>query len=350
MIYARGGQDMEIIKEADFRKQIKSAPQNAYIFFGDEDYMKKYALDTAVQAISPDSSLAFFNEIRLDSFSYSPEALVDAFMPAPMMADRKLIILSGLDFNAMKQGEIDALCRSLDALGEYDYNTLIIMTSADRFDAGNLPKRPSQMLTKLSEHLTPVLFEKNSPARLAAWVGKHFEHNGVSAASDVCALVIDRCGRDMFNLANETDKLSFYVLSHGRTAVTHDDVIAVATPVSEFDAFALSNAIGARRRDEALEILSDMKGRRLDPIIIISEITKTVCDMLSVAVLHSDGLTQREISDALRIHEYRLGIIFRTLPDEQMCKLMLSRCHDADLQIKSSRDGYAVLERLICTI
>lgn len=341
---------MEIIKEADFRREIKSSPRKAYLFFGDEDYMKKFALDTAVQAISPEPSFAFFNEIRLDSFSYSPEALVDSFMPAPMMADRKIIILSGLDFNAMRQNEIDAMCKSLEALDEYDYNTLIIMTSADRFDAGNLPKRPSSMLQKLSERLTPVMFEKNSPTRLAAWVGKHFEHNGVVASPEVCALVIDRCGRDMFNLASETDKLSFFALANGRHEVTRDDVMSITTPASEFDAFALSNAIGARRRDEALEILGDMKGRRLEPIMIISEITKTVCDMVSVAVLRADGLTQREISEALKIHEYRLSIMLRTLPDEQMCKLMLSRCRDADLEIKSTRDGYAILERLICTI
>ena len=111
---------MQIIREADFRKQIKNAPQRAYLFFGEEDYMKKYALDTALAAISPDPSLSFFNEIRFDSFSYSPEALVDSFMPAPMMADRKLVILSGLDFNAMKQSEVDALCASLEALDEYD--------------------------------------------------------------------------------------------------------------------------------------------------------------------------------------------------------------------------------------
>ncbi len=339
-----------IIKEVDFRKQIKSAPAAGYLFFGEEDYMKKYALDTAISAISPEPTLAFFNEIRLDSFSYSPDALIDALMPAPMMADRKIIIISGLDFTAMKQSELDAMCKALSAISEYDYNTLILYTGADRFDPGILPKRPSPALQKLSEHLIPVQFEKNSPARLASWVAKHFDHNGVTVPSDVCSFIIDRCGRDMFNLANETDKLSFYVLSKGRNEVTREDVLNIAIPISEHDAFAFTNAIGARRRDEALEILRDMKGRRQEPILIISEITKTVCDMTSVAILRADGMTQKEISDALKIHEYRVGMILRTLPDEEMCKKMLSRCRDADIEIKSSRDGYAVLERLICMI
>ncbi len=339
------------IKEADFRKQIKSSPASGYLFFGEEDYMKKYALDTAIAAISPDPTLAFFNEIRLDSFSYSPEALLDALMPAPMMADRKLVILSGLDFTSMKPAELDGLCQVLDSLAEYDYNTLIIYTSSDRFNEGRLPRSPSPAFQKLSEHLVPVQFEKNSPARLAAWVAKHLEHNGAHASPEICAFIIERCGRDMFNLSNEADKLSFFVLSDGRVEVTRSDVLNISTPIDEHDAFAFTNAIAARRRDEALEILHSMKGRRLEPIIIIGEISRTVCDMLSVAILRSDGFTQREIAAASDIHEYRVGVMLRSLPSEDMCRIMLSRCKNADREIKSfSSDGYSVIEKLICTI
>ncbi len=340
-----------IIKEAEFRSQIKSAPACGYLFFGEEDYMKKYALDTAIAAISPDPTFSFFNEIRLDSFSYSPEALLDALMPAPMMADRKIVVLSGIDFKSIKTSELDALCKTLEALDDYGYNTLIINTSADRFDEGILPKKPSAVLQKLAEHLIPVQFEKNSPARLSSWVAKHFGHNGVEAAGEVCSFMIERCGRDMFNLANETDKLSFYVLSKGRREVTREDVLNISIPVGEHDAFAFTNAIGARRRDEALEILRDMKGRRQEPVIIIGEISKTVCDMLTISILRSDGMTQREISAATGFNEYRVGIMLRTLPDEGMCRRMLERCRSADLEIKTFRtDGYAVLEKLICTI
>ena len=180
-VYLRKKEDgcMNMIKEADFRKAIKSEPDKAYLFFGDEDYMKSFAVNTAIQAISPDPSLAFFNEIRLDSFTYSPDALLDALMPLPMMAERKIVIISGLDLGAMKPTDIDALCDVIDQLEEYDYNTVIINVAADRLDPGILPKRPSSLLKKLGEHMTLVNFEKNTPHRLAVWVGKHFEHNGL---------------------------------------------------------------------------------------------------------------------------------------------------------------------------
>lgn len=341
---------MEIMKEADFRKEIKTNPDKAYLFFGEEDYMKSFALNTATEAISPDPSLAFFNEIKFDSFTYSPDALLDAMMPLPMMAERKIIIVSGIDLGAMKPTDADALCAVLAHLDEYDYNTVIISVAADRFDPGMLPKKPSSLLKKLGEYLKPVIFEKNTPHRLAVWVGKHFEHNGVSASPEVCAFVVERCGRDMFALASETDKLSYYVLSMGRNEVSTSDVENIAVPATEYDAFAFTNAIGAGRKEEALSILADLKQRRTDPIVIMGEITKTACDMLAISSLSADGLTVGEISRVLGIHEYRVALTLRGCPRVEACRTMVRRCRDADLEVKSTRDGYAVLEKLICVI
>ena len=341
---------MNILKEVDFRKEIKDKPASAYLFFGDEDYMKSFALKSASDAICPDPSFSFFNEMKFDALTYSPDALLDAIMPYPMGAERKLIVVSGLDLGAMKQSEIDNLCSVISRLDEYDYNTVIINVAADRFDYGNLPKRPSSLLSKLSEYMTPVFFDRNTPSKLAGWVGKHFSHNGAIASPEICALTVDRCGRNMYNLASEVDKISFYVLANGRQQVTREDVINIATSAEEFDAFALTNAIGARRRDEALRILRDMKFRRLDPIIVMSEISKSVYNTCAVTALIADGLTQREVSETLKMHEYAVSVILRNGIDRETCNKMLEKCRQADLDIKTGRDGYAILEKLICSI
>jgi DNA polymerase-3 subunit delta len=267
-----------------------------------------------------------------------------------MMADRKVIVVSGVDFNAMKAYEVDALCAVLDQLDEYDYNTVIINAASDRLDVGVSLKRPSSLLKKLGERLTLVNFEKNTPARLASWLQKHFEHHGVVASPAVCALVIERCGRDMFNLAGETEKISFYVKSQNRSEALREDVLFVATPAAEYDAFAFTNAIGARRKEEALDILRELKMRRMDPVIVMSEITKTACDMLAVALLRSDGLTAGEMAGVLKIHDFRISLLLKNNPKEQICRNMVARCREADLELKMSRDGYAVIEKLICTI
>ena len=341
---------MELIKEADLRKELKGEPRLGYLFFGEEDYLKLHAMRTAEELISPDETFAFFNVIRLDALEFTPSKLLEALMPMPMMADRKLITVTGIDLSSMKPNEIDGLCAALSTLEEYDYNTVIISVASDRFDAGNVYKRPSKLLVRLSELMTPVYFEKNSPARLYSWIAKHYRHNGVDASADVCRLTVERCGRDMFTLASETDKVSFFVLSQGRSEVTAADVEHVCIPASDFDTFALSTALTAGNRDEALNVLADMKFRRVDPIIIMSEITTNICDSLSVELLAADGLTSREISEKLRMHEYRVSLILNARRGVDRLKMMLEKCRQADLDIKLWRNGYDVLECLICTI
>ena len=201
---------MQIIKESDFRKEIRSAPRAGYLFFGDEDYLKAFAIRQARELICPDPSLSFFNEMRLDAIDFTPQKLLDALLPLPMMADRKLITLSGLNFNSMRADEINGLLDVLAALPEYDYNLLIIHVAADALNPGYLPKSPSEILKKLGEYLTPVQFERCTTAKLTAWVEKHFAHNGVEASPALCSSMTEYCGHSMFILAGEIDKLSFY--------------------------------------------------------------------------------------------------------------------------------------------
>ena len=55
---------MEIIKEDAFRKQIKKGLSGGYLFYGDEDYMKAYAVNAAREAVCADPTFALFNDMN----------------------------------------------------------------------------------------------------------------------------------------------------------------------------------------------------------------------------------------------------------------------------------------------
>ena len=247
---------------------------------------------------------------------------------------------------------MDELCDTLSALEEYDYNTLIITVAADCFDAGYLPKRPSSVLTKLSEHLTPVQFERCSPSRLNAWVQKHFAHNGVQASPDFCALMIDYCGRGMFQLANEIDKLSFYVSFHKRNTVSEADLRLVCTPITEYDAFAFANAVMEGKQDVALAILADYKFRRVDPLFVLSDVIRVFCEMENIRSMLADGVSTQEIASLMKLHEFKIGLYQKSLRriPEQRLRNAIEACVDADISLKRSPQGYTALEKLICSI
>lgn len=343
---------MNLIKEADYRKEIKASPRAGYLFFGDEDYLKTFAIRHARDTLCPDPTFAFFNEMHLDAVDFTPDKLLDALMPMPMMADRKLITVHGLNFNTIRPNELDTLCDVLAQLPNYDYNVLIISVAADCLDAGYLPKRPSAVLSKLGEHLTPVQFERCTTAKLAAWIQKHFAHNGVQASPEFCTAMPDYCGHSMYILANEIDKLSYYTLSHGLTEATDANMRLVCTPAEEYDAFAFTNAIMEGKQDAALAILADYRFRRVEPLMILGDVTRVICDMISVRAMVSDGTPAAEIASVLKLHEFKVSLYQKSLRNtsEKRLHRALEACTAADTSLKLSPQGYTALERLICTL
>ncbi len=343
---------MDIIKEDIFRKQLKKGLSGGYLFFGEEDYLKSFSLRAAREAVCTDETFAVFNDVRIDPMDYSASALVNALMPPPMMCEQKIVTVSGLAISDMKQSELDELCEVLSALTEYDYNVLIISVPAGLIDEGKLPKAPSAVLTELSKYLTPVQFDTISGARLTSWIGKHFEHHGVSASPAICNMLIERCGKSMFTLSAETEKISYYVLSHGRKEITAADVDNISASVIDSDAYALTNAILDGRYDEAIDALNVMRFRRVEPVIILSEVSRAVCDLLAIKTLQGEGLPVGEIAAVLKINEYKTKLYAQAAASksEQKLKRALLLCSEADLALKLSPQGYTAIDRLICCL
>jgi DNA polymerase III delta subunit len=197
-----------------------------------------------------------------------------------------------------------------------------------------------------------VRFEPISPSRLVSWLGKHFAHNGVKASPEVCSFMIDYCGASMFTLASETDKLSYYVLWNGRDEVTVDDVKNVSISEISAGSFALANALVDGKYSAALDALSVMKFHRIDPIIILSEVSKVICDLVSVKAMLDDGKSAFEISSALKMNEYRVKMYVAGVAGKSSKKLAraMEMCSQADLALKLSPQGYSAIERFICSL
>jgi len=346
---------LEIIKESDFRKLAKSGLSGAYLFFGDEDYLKAHAIKAAEAAVCSDPSFAVFNYMKIDATAYSISSLVDALTPLPMMSDKKLVTIDGINFSALKPKEVDELVELLENFGEYDYNVLIISVPAELIEEGNLPKYPSKILKRLQAVITPVYFEKISGEKLCAWVEKHFSHNGVKASRDVCRALIDYSGKSMFTLSQETEKISFYALSHGRTEITRDDVYEIANPEISAEAFGLANALSDGRYADALKALSVEKFRRVEPVILMSEVSRVLCELMTVKALLDSGYSAKEISSTLKMNEYkaRLYCTSAASKSKQRIEKGIVLCSEADRALKTQKQSYKdyqIIEKLICSL
>ena len=341
-----------IITEAEYRKLIGKTAGRAFLFYGEEDYLKNYDVKMTRERICPDPAFAVFNDITLDAIDFTPDKLLDNMTPPPMMADERLILLRGMDFTAMKPAELDGLIETLALLSEYDYNTVIIHVAAGMIDEGYSVKKPGTVLKKLANVATPVQFAASTPARLAAWAGKHFQHLGVAVSPEDCSFLISFAGKSMFLLASEIEKVAYYVLSNSRTTATAEDIRLVAVPAIDLDTFALSNAILAGRTDDALEALSVMKFERTEPTLIMGELSRSICDMQATRLFLDAGKSVKEISALLKCHEYKAGLLAKSVARATPARLAraVELCAEADAALKRASGDYTAIEKLICSL
>ena len=341
-----------IIKDEAYRGEIPQAAGRAFLFFGAEDYLKNAAVRETRAALCPDEAMSFFNDVTIDFTDYTPDKLLNAMAAPPMMTDARLILLRGFDFTTMKSSEVDDLIAVLGELDTYDYNCIIVLVAAGQIDEGYLPKKPSTVLKKLAEVATPVEFTAPTDARLARWAAKHFAHFGVSATPATCAELVSYAGNVMFVLANEIEKLAAFVKEHGRSEVTVADIRTVAVPAMLPDAFALSNALLAGNGRAALDALAVLKFERVEPTVILGEISRVFSEMQGVRVLLEAGKSHKEIGAALSMHEYKVGLYAKSLARTEAGRLarVIDLVAKTDLTLKSSYADYAPIERLICAL
>ena len=65
-----------MISQAEYRRQIGKTAGHAYLFFGEEDYLKSFAVRQTREAVCPDEGFAVFNDMTIDALDFTPEALL----------------------------------------------------------------------------------------------------------------------------------------------------------------------------------------------------------------------------------------------------------------------------------
>ena len=200
---------MDIISNLEFSKKIKENIDCNYLFYGEEDYLKSHAVKSLKDAMGIDEALEIFNFVTLDVLDYTPDKLIDILSMPPMMAEKKLVVLSGLNIKKMtNKSDFNELLDALAHLDEFDYNVLVLTIPNGNITEEMPKKAPTGALKTLAERLQPVKFEAPTPQKLSLWVMRHFEHHGVKATQGDCAYLVDYCGKNMFTLANEIEKLA----------------------------------------------------------------------------------------------------------------------------------------------
>lgn len=327
---------------AELDKAIKPSMRGAYLFYGEENYLKQHYRDKIRKTLIEDEGMAPFNHSVITELARLPAELE----MLPMMAECRLVEVEDVNFQRLNKETLDTLTSLLEALVD---TVVIFYTREDEFAAGT-PKKPSEVFKRLSSVVQLVEFAKQTPARLAAWASKHFIASGTFASPDLCHRLIERSGTDMNVLVNEIAKLSAYALAHGETHITEEMIARVTTSYLESGAFDFVNAIIEGNTARAFLLLADRRAKREKPIEIFASISRVIGELLQVKIYTEAGMSPKEIADTTKRNEYAVKIQQNAVRNRSLSSLKraVSLCYETDIKLKStSVDKFMLIERLI---
>lgn len=327
---------------AELDKAIKPSMRGAYLFYGDENYLKQHYRGKIRSTLIEDEGMAAFNHSVITDLSRLPDEL----SMLPMMAECRLVEVEDVNFQKLNKDTLEELANLLSSLPD---TVVLFYTRNEEFSPGTKSK-PTEAFKKLSGALSIVEFARQTPSRLAAWASKHFIASGTFASNEICHRLIERSGTDMSVLVNEIAKLSAYALAHNETHITEEMLLKVTTAYLESGAFDFVNAVMEGNTARALVLFADRRAKREKPIEIFSAISRVVSELLQVKLYTEAGMSSKEIADLTKRAEYPVKIQQNLVRNRSIdsLKQAVALCYETDIKLKStSVDKYFLIERLI---
>ena len=336
---------------AQFRAEMKRPKAGAYLLWGEEGYQKRRALDELRVKICADETLSSFNHFVFTSENYTSDALTSAVLAPAMMTDLKLVELYCLPFaDYRKREDQDSITSAIESAAKSEDTLLVIYTTPENFDPGELPRSPSAWMKLLSKSAVAVEFAHEQTPKLVPWAQKHFTSVGIVAEPEECTHLIETVGHDMATLENEMEKLCCFLKFDGRNRLSRSDIDNVCPHNKEIGAFDFADAILDSDSEKAYYILADLQKKSESPQAILGSITKIYLDLLALKLSADAGITSDEAAKKLGIHPYvaKLRMNRARNCDRRAIEAIIDLCAATDTAMKSSgADEFVLLERLI---
>jgi len=305
---------------------VKRDFKRVYLFFGEENYLKKLYLDKIKKAVIPPGSetmnLDVFQEKKIEWVKIS-----DACETVPFMNDFRLVIVK--DSELFVQGNKD----NSEKVAEYIKNMpefSILVFVEDKVDKrGKLYKAVS---------LKGVSVECNVPSEreLVGWVGKVAAKKGLAMKNDVILYFIRNINTGMEAVFAELEKLSAYI---GKGSVSQKDIDDICAKSLEVRIFDMVAAIGSKRVSDALDIYNNMILMKESPIMILAMIARQFRIILQSKYLLEKGFTKSEIARKINQRDFVVAQCLTQAKNFKKKVLLraLEDCLECDFGIKTGK-------------
>jgi DNA polymerase-3 subunit delta len=285
---------------------------NLYLFYGPEEYLKRYYLDLVEKDIVK-GDFKDINKVLMDG-KIETKRLIDNCDTLPLFSEKKLVVVknSGLFKSAKKSDSGAGKGKASKGKASTDDFLTFLQNVPQHvclvFVEEEIDKR-LKPVDAVKKHGLMVEFSYQKPAELVRWVIKVFKSYNKIIEPDVASVLVNNSEQGMNEILNEINKLVLYL--GDREKASMKDIEKVCSKSIKSRIFDLTDAIAEKNRTKAYKILEDMVVLKEPMPRILFMITRQLRQVLEMRLFLNEGMGLNEAAAKMGLTPYIAGKIAR---------------------------------------
>jgi DNA polymerase-3 subunit delta len=312
-----------------------------YLLVGEEQYWQA-RVQKALREGTVQGGIPGLNEDAFTAGETSAKAVLAACHTLPMMAQRRFVLVRGLDRWEGSEQELEQLSRYLEGSN----SSTVLVLSAHKLDMRR------KFCARARKEGLVVECDSPKPAMLAAFVQNATKARGNTISRSTAELLATMIGADLAQLDDAVERLSLFV---GTSKDIDEDAVGscfdIVQPATVWD---LVNAVGSRDAGTALAALSRVLSSDESEIRLLSLLAWSARQLLRFAAARQQGLNSADAAKAAGAPPFKAAELDQQARRVSSADLVawLEALARADLDLKggSKRTPQAVLEEAILTL
>jgi DNA polymerase III subunit delta len=236
----------------------------AYVFVGDEAFFRKRFRDAILEHLVP-TDLRDFSLFEFDLAENDLAEVLDRARTPSLMAPFQVFFVRGVK-NLFGRGSNDEKLSAIEAYCKNPNPDALIVFVADHIsipaDVRRMEMQDKERYQRIREAMGPycgiVELARVEEGEAVRWISEFCASRSepVKIDPDGARELVDALGGDMMMISNELEKLMLYVGARNR--ITLGDVETMVLAAKQRSLYELMDAISAKDRVRALEVLDAM--------------------------------------------------------------------------------------------
>lgn len=261
--------------EKGLKSHIKSGDfLPLYLVCGDEDYLKKFYVDTIVSK-NVDPSFESFNLEKYEGKNLDLDTVFQAATVMPMMSEKRCLIIEDYKLEGIGEKDLRLMEEFFSDLPE----SSIIIFHQKKSDFSLVKAKKAAELFKKWGGV--CVLNKRTGNDLIKPLISSASKQKCTLSPEMARYLVSLAGDDFNVLINELNK----VCSHaGGGEITKAHIDAVTVKTDDAKIYALTKALTAKNFDEAYNVLHSLLRHKIEPEYILGVIISSYVDMYRAKV------------------------------------------------------------------